>query len=66
MCTNVYYYRYGVNGKARVENMKTATKQGYWWFLWYKISVILKKVVSRKTEKVHMLEDNCQIRKIMD
>jgi len=24
------------------------------------------KVVSRKMEKVHMLEDNCEIRKIMD
>jgi len=30
------------------------------------MNVILKKVVSRKTEKVHMLEDNYQIRKIMD
>jgi len=27
---------------------------------------ILKKVVSRKTEKVHVLEDNYQLNKIMD
>jgi len=27
---------------------------------------ILKKVVSRNTKKVHVLKDNCQIRKIMD
>jgi len=41
MCTNVVYkYSYGVNGKAHAENMKTAAKQGYWWFLWYKINVM--------------------------
>jgi len=52
-----------MNGKACVENLKTATKQENWWFLWYKIlmNAILKEVVSRKTEKVHVLEDDCQI-----
>jgi len=53
-----------VNDKAHVEKfVKTATKQENWWFLWYKINVmnvILKEIVSRKTEKVH--EDDCQIK----
>jgi len=30
------------------------------------MNVILKEVVSRKTEKVHVLEDDCQIKKVMD
>jgi len=71
LCVDVVYYSYGVNGKVRAEKYEDiATKQGYWiqvWFLWYKINVMnvyfLKKVVSRKIEKV--LQDDCQIRRIM-
>jgi len=62
MYTNVvYYYRYGVNGKACVEKyeeLKTATNKDADDF--YDTKLMLK------TEKVHMLEDNSQSRKIMD
>jgi len=47
-----------VNGKARVEKFEDSYQARK------KINVmnvILKEVVSRKTEKVHVLEDDCQI-----
>jgi len=45
--------------------MKTATKQDTDDFM-ICYECHSKKVVSKKMEKMHVLEDNCQIRKIMD
>jgi len=55
-----------VNGKARVEKIEDSYQARKKINVINIMNVILQEVVSRKTEKVHVLEDDCQIKKSMD